>query len=331
MSAPAGLDLDRLRAWLDMARPGLVRGPLRAELLPGGRSNLTYAVDDGHATWVVRRPPLGHVLTTAHDMGREFRVLSALTGTAVPVPAPLCLCADPDVLGAPFYVMARVDGTIYRDAGQVAPLGPSRLRDLAGALVGVLVEIHAIDPAEVGLGDFGRPAGYLARQLRRWSQQLDASRSRPLPGIDELRDVLAGTLPPAAGRGGIVHGDYRLDNVVVGADGDVAAVLDWEMATLGDQLTDLGLLLMYWELMLDGVDPTGFPAASWLADRYADRGGTDLTHLAWYVAFAYFKLAVIAEGIHYRYVAGQTVGAGFEQFEALVPRLVERGHAALRR
>ncbi len=192
---PPGLDLDRLRALLERERPGLLGGPLSGRLIEGGRSNLTYTVTDGTATWVVRRPPLGHVLATAHDMRREHRVISALHPTSVPVPRPVLLCEDEEVLGAPFYVMEYVEGTPYRTAGQLVPLGPERTRKAVLNLVDTLVELHAVDPAEVGLEDFGRPEGFLDRQLRRWGKQLDASRNRELVSIDELHAALGRALP----------------------------------------------------------------------------------------------------------------------------------------
>lgn len=335
---PTGLDLARLRGFLDAARPGLVDGELSGRLIQGGRSNLTYAVTDGRASWVVRRPPMGHVLSTAHDMSREFRVLTALGPTAVPVPRTIALCADTEVLGAPFYVMELVDGVVYRTSAHVAKLGSQRVTELAFSLVDVLAELHTVDPAAVGLDDFGRPDGYLERQVRRWRGQLDASRSRPLAGIEELHARLVAKLPPQSPGAGIVHGDYRLDNVLVGPDDRIVAVLDWEMATLGDPLTDLGLLLVYWQLTTDPAmsglfgeaPPPGiFPTGEQLAQRYERRRAVDLKHLDWYAAFACFKLAVILEGIHYRFVAGQTVGDGFAQIGDMVPHLVSLGHETL--
>ena len=332
-----GLDVPRLQTYLDKEHPGLRDGELRAELIPGGKSNLTYTLRDDSHDWVLRRPPLGHVLRTAHDMGREYRVISALAPTAVPVPGAVLHCADPEAIGAPFYLMEFVGGTVYRTAAQTAELGAERARTLSFTLVDVLADLHEVEPESVGLGDFGHPAGYLERQVRRWKGQLDASRSRELPGIDELHARLAESVPAESGAG-VVHGDYRLDNVVVDADGHVAAVLDWEMATLGDPLADLGLLLVYWdglariggEAVASAVNPAaGFPPGSALADRYAERRGADLTRLPWYTAFGYFKLAVIAEGIHYRFTRGQTVGAGFEQLGQIVPPLVAFGHATL--
>ncbi|GAA2632405.1 phosphotransferase family protein [Streptomyces axinellae] len=334
---PPGLDLARLAEHLERERPGLVRGPLRAEVVQGGRSNLTYRVTDGAGRWVVRRPPLGHVLATAHDMAREHRVISALRDTQVPVPGTVLLCEDPEVIGAPFYVMEQVEGTPYRTAGQLAPLGAERTRRIVLALPETLVALHAVDPAAVGLGDFGRPEGFLERQLRRWGKQLEASRSRELAGVEELRTALGETLPlsPAPA---VVHGDYRLDNVLVDADDRIAAVLDWEMSTLGDPLTDLGLLAMYSEQqeMPDSPVSTtsgapGHPSAAELIERYARASGRDVSRINWYTAFAYFKLAVILEGIHYRFTLGQTVGTGFDRIGSLVPVFIDNGLTTLRK
>ncbi|MDT0437532.1 MULTISPECIES: phosphotransferase family protein [Streptomyces] len=332
---PPGLDPVRLRGLLDRERPGLVRGPLTGRLIEGGRSNLTYTVSDGASTWVVRRPPLGHVLATAHDMKREHRVISALHPTEVPVPRPVLLCEDEEVLGAPFYVMEFVEGTPYRTAEQLAPLGADRTRDAVLSLVDTLVGLHAVDPAEVGLADFGRPEGFLDRQLRRWGKQLDASRNRELAGVDELHATLGRRLPVSPAPA-VVHGDFRLDNVLIG-DGDrITAVLDWEMSTLGDPLTDLGLLVMYsipLELPGSPISTTataaGHPAPAELVERYAARSGRDVSAIAWYTAFAWFKLAVILEGIHYRYTLGQTVGGGFDRIGDLVPVFIEHGLTTL--
>ncbi|WPO74758.1 MULTISPECIES: phosphotransferase family protein [unclassified Streptomyces] len=332
---PPGLDLDQLRGHLDRERPGLVGGPLTARLIEGGRSNLTYAVTDGASRWVVRRPPLGHVLATAHDMKREHRVIEALHPTNVPVPAPVLLCDDDTVIGAPFYVMEFVDGTPYRTSEELAPLGPERTRAAVLGLVDTLVDLHAVDPAAVGLGDFGRPDGFLDRQLRRWGKQLDASRNRDLAGIDELHAALGRSLP-ASPAPTVVHGDYRLDNVLIGGDDRIKAILDWEMSTLGDPLTDLGLLVMYsakLEVPDSPVSTTagapGHPDPAELIERYAARSGRDVSAVSWYTAFAWFKLAVILEGIHYRYTLGQTVGAGFDRIGELVPVFIEHGRRTL--
>jgi aminoglycoside phosphotransferase (APT) family kinase protein len=333
---PPGLDLQRLAEHLDAKAPGLVTEPLRATLVAGGRSNLTYILND---IYVVRRPPLGHVLATAHDMTREFRVMSALGPTAVPVPETLLLCEDDAVLGAPFYLMARVPGIVYRQEAQTAPLGDAARRDLAFQMIDTLAALHAVVPADVGLADFGRPDGFLERQVRRWTKQLERSTSRPLAHADELRDGLAATVPEPS-RAAIVHGDYRLDNLIVDpATMRVAAVLDWEMATLGDPLTDLGLLIAYWDVM-SGVELTagnpiadrvgasaGFPTGAELLERY----GVDAARLDWYVALACYKLAVVLEGIHYRYTQGQTVGAGFDRIGTLVEPLLREGLRSLGR
>ena len=336
---PPGVDTTALAGWLASARPDLLAGsPLRATLVAGGRSNLTYRVDGGTRPFVLRRPPLGHVLATAHDMGREHTVISALAGSAVPVPEALAHCADDSVLGAPFYVMGFVEGRVLRQAGDLDGLAPDAVRGLGVALVDVLADLHLLDVAAHGLAGFGRPDGYLERQVRRWAQQLEASRNRDVAGIDALRDRLAAAVPasPAAT---VLHGDYRLDNVVVTADEQprVAAVLDWEMATLGDPLADLGLLVVYRNRPATPGDPVsdamaapGFPDAAGLVAHYARRTGTDVSDLSWYAALGYFKLAVVLEGIHYRFVHGQTVGAGFDRIGELVEPLVAAGLAALR-
>ncbi|MFG1913357.1 phosphotransferase family protein [Micromonospora sp. NPDC048898] len=342
-AAPAGLALDRLAGYLARHRPELAVGPPRAQLIAGGKSNLTYLLRLGDREVVLRRPPLGHVLATAHDMAREFRVISALAATEVPVPGALLLCTDPEVIGAPFYLMERMPGEVLRSRAQTDPLGDERRRALAMAMMDTLAALHSVEPATVGLGDFGRPEGYLARQVRRWSGQLDRSRSRELPGIDELRDLLAASAPEGANAGRIVHGDYRLDNLLASADPvAVHAVLDWEMATLGDPLADLGLLLTYWDVLggsdtaegnpvADGLGPrAGFPTGDELIDRYAGRSDVDVGPLHWHVALGCFKLAVICEGIHYRHTLGQTLGEGFDRIGELVAPLVAHGLTAAR-
>jgi aminoglycoside phosphotransferase (APT) family kinase protein len=337
-SDPPGLDLGKLADHLATVAPGLLVPPARATLVAGGRSNLTYILND---IYVVRRPPLGHVLATAHDMSREFRVISALGPTAVPVPDALLLCTDESVLGAPFYVMARVPGVVYRHEEQTAALSEAQRRDLAFEMIDTLALLHAVDPDDVGLADFGRPEGFLERQVRRWTGQLERSRSRDLAGAEALRDRLAATIPvspPPA----IVHGDYRLDNLIVDPRTlRIAAVLDWEMATLGDPLTDLGLLVAYWDVMsrveLTAGNPiadrvgseAGFPSGAELLDRYAKTSHTQLRDLHWYVGLACYKLAVVLEGIHYRYTQGKTVGAGFERIGTLVEPLLAEGLTAM--
>ncbi len=331
-----GLDLDRLAAYVATVAPGLLDGTLTAEVVAGGRSNLTYVVGDGTRTVVVRRPPLGHVLATAHDMAREHRVVTALHPTAVPVPATYLLCEDAEVLGAPFYVMEHVAGTPFRRAAELAPLGADRTRAVSERMVDTLVALHAVDPAEVGLADFGRPEGFLTRQVARWRTQLDGSRSRDLPDADELHSRLAAAIPDEAPPA-VVHGDFRLDNCLVGQHEEIAAVLDWEMATLGDPLTDVGLLVVYQglaDLAPDAVSDVsrapGYLAVPDLLSRYAEGSGRDLGDMGWYSALAYYKLAVILEGIHYRHTRGQTVGEGFDAVGPFVVPLLGAGLRALK-
>ena len=325
-----GLDLAALQAYLGSSRE------LTGRMFSGGRSNLTYAITDGQQRWVLRRPPLGHVLPTAHDMVREHRVLEALSKAGFPAPTPVLLCTDISVIGAPFYLMEHVDGTIYREVTALRAMGPPAMRSLAFSLVDTLADLHALDPAAIGLADFGRPEGFNERQVRRWKKQLDASRSRDVAGIDELHARLAVDIP-AGGPGAVVHGDFRLDNVLIGPELQINAVLDWEMSTLGDPLSDVALMLTYAGLPLQVSDGhatvplkvPGHPTLGEMSTRYAERSGRDVSDLHWYVAFAAFKLAVILEGVHYRYVQGQTVGEGFDTIGNLVGPLVMRGHEAL--
>lgn len=330
-----GLDLGRLTTYLADAAPGMVTGELAAEVIEGGRSNLTYYLSDGVHRWVLRRPPLGHVLRTAHDMGREFRVMSALAKTSVPVPTTVHMCADPEPLGAPFYIMDRVDGIIVRSRAQCEQLGEAGTTAVVERLVDVLAELHTVDPDSVGLSDFGRPEGYLNRQVARWGKQLESSRSREVAGIDELRDKLGATVPTSS-RHGLLHGDFRLDNALVDAQRrDIAAVLDWEMSTLGDPLADVGLFVLYTSgrrndiITGDVISSPGFPSTQTLINRYATATGIDVSSLDWYIALACFKLAVVLEGIYFRFNKGQTVGAGFEEIGNRVPGLVTEGLAVL--
>jgi aminoglycoside phosphotransferase (APT) family kinase protein len=271
-------------------------------------------------------------------MSREYRVTSALSGIGYPVARPLLLCTDEDVIGAPFYVMEHIDGRVLRGR-ELSTVEPEAAARCGGTLVDTLLRLHAVDYAAIGLGDFGRPDGYLSRQLRRWHEQWERSKTRELPLLDSVTERLRAGLPDAGRpdggprRHGIVHGDYRLDNVMFDAGlGGILAVMDWEMATIGDPLADVGLLVVYTDssaLRLIPSVPRGFPAGSALAQRYADGSGIDLTRLDWYVAFGFFKLAVISEGIHARYLQGKTVGEGFETFGPAVPVLIERADEAL--
>lgn len=337
-----GLDLDRLGAFLDKEVPGLVTGPLTGVVIPGGRSNLTYDVTDGETHLIVRRPPLGHVLATAHDMAREHTVIDALAPTDVPVPQVYALCQDTDVIGAPFYVMSKAEGRAIRHAAELDALGAERTAAIVGRLIDTLADLHAVDPASVGLGDFGRPDGYLERQVRRWTKQAEASKSRELAGYDELRDYLGSHVPPHSDAA-IVHGDFRLDNVLVdtteeGAD-RITAVLDWEMATLGDPLSDVALSIVYQEMgrtagagaVSDATRAAGYPSVDEVLQRYSSRSGRDVSEMGFHLALGFFKLAIITEGIHFRYTQGQTVGEGFDRMGQVTEPLIALGLEAARR
>ena len=343
MTSPPGLDLDSLARYLTPRVGGPV-GSLRAEVIPGGRSNLTYIVDDGVRRFVVRRPPLAHVLPTAHDMAREYRVLAALQDTGIPVPHVIALCEDESVIGAPFYVMEWIDGHVVRDA---LPAGFPDTREtrqaMSSALVSTLLHLHAIDPDAIGLAGFGHPEGFLGRQVRRWWQQWEASKTRELPCIEELHRRLDETVPVQSAPG-IVHGDYRLDNVMYAPTdpGRIVAVIDWEMCTIGDPLCDVGLLCVYWSddeteaagRALHGMPVTvqdGFYKRADILRDYAAGTQRDMSALEWYIALGAYKLAIIAEGITARFLMGMTVGEGFERMGEMVPAIVEGGLDALDR
>ena len=332
-TAPDGLDLDALRGYFARHVAGADDRPLTATIIAGGRSNLTYHVTDGVHDWVVRRPPLGHVLATAHDMRREHRVMSALQGSAVPVPVTRALCTDESVIGAPFYVMDRVDGRVVRSTAELADFAVDDARAVSHALIDVLAALHAFDAEAVGLGDFGRPDGFLARNVARWGTQWEANKTRELPQVDELARRIQAALPPS-GPAAIVHGDYRLENTMLAPERpEIVAVLDWEMSTLGDPLTDLGLFLVYWVHWDAGDGPpltsggaSGFPGfitIDEVADRYAQATGRDLAALDFYIVFAFYKLAVILEGINARFLMGKTVGEGFDRMGEMVTRLLD--------
>lgn len=308
-AAPAGLRPETLVPWLAAHVPGL-RAPLRFDLIAGGMSNLTYRVEDAAGTaYVLRRPPLGAVLSTAHDVRREHRILAALAASAVPVPPVVAVCADDAVTGAPFFVMRFVEGEILRTADGADPAAVAVRQRVGRELVDVLVEIHRTDVDAIGLGDLARRDGYLGRQLARWHRQYALSSHVRVPLIDALYALLAERMPAQA-EATLVHGDHRLENCLVGPGGDVRAVLDWELATLGDPLADLGLFLAYWRPPADltclpqTTRAEGFDTREEIVARYRDRTGRTVSRIGYYIAFGYWKLACILSGVHARHVAG---------------------------
>jgi aminoglycoside phosphotransferase (APT) family kinase protein len=308
----AGVNTSAVSAWIASHVPGAT-APFQFTLIAGGHSNLTYRVEaaDG-AAFVLRRPPLGHLLASAHDMGREHRIISALAGTAVPVAPAVGFCEDVTVNDAPFYVMRFVDGLVIRDREAAeASLSAAARGAASRSIVDTMAAIHAVDLADVGLDTLGKHEGYIARQLKRWYSQWNAQKTGELPAIDRVHDLLSASIP-SQGAATIVHGDYRLDNTMVNSNGEVIAVLDWEICTLGDPLADLGLLSVYWTGPGDTTSAWDASATSapgfWnrgdLAARYGEVSGRDLTHLDFYIAFASWKLACILEGVYARYLAG---------------------------
>jgi aminoglycoside phosphotransferase (APT) family kinase protein len=330
-----GLNLPALEGFFGENMPGF-RGPLVAELLQGGRSNLTYMVTDGKTRWVVRRPPLGGLTPSAHDMHREYRVVAALAGSDVPV-AGAVAAGDADVFGVPFTVVEYVDGRVIRTVEELDTLVDGEISRCAFSLVDVLARLHAIDPQAVGLAEFGRPQGYLKRQVARWYDQWQRVRTRELVDMERLYARLSGACPAESGVS-IVHGDFRIDNAIIDIvdPGIVRAVVDWEMATLGDPLADLGLHLVYadpaFAPVLGGsaASTSGrLPSPLDLAQRYAVASGRVLGELGFYLALGYFKIAVIAEGIHARFQKGLTVGTGFETVGQAVEPLTAAGLRAI--
>lgn len=332
-SVPAGIDYEGVSKYFAQNIAG-GDVPLTITLISGGRSNITYKVVGGGKAWVLRRPPLGHVLPTAHDMVREYRVISALGQTDVPVPVTVALCEDTSVNGAPFYVMDFMDGYIGDQIPEDLIPSPESRRAVGLGMIRTLAKLHAVDYTAIGLGEFGRPDGYLERQVRRWSEQWERSMTRPLPEIDEVIRRLKAALPESPAPT-IVHGDYRLGNMMMSKQdpGQVIALLDWEMSTLGDPLTDVGYTLLYWvepgdpPESVSGTNFTtapGFLTRQELIDEYAKASGRSIAHVDYYTALAAYKLAVIVEGIHARFLMGQTVGEGFEGYGERCEALVRR-------
>ncbi len=307
-----GIEQERVTAWLVEHVAGL-QPPLAFSLIAGGHSNLTYRfVDQAGAAYVLRRPPLGNVLESAHDMGREHRIIAALQGSEVPVAPALGLCADAAVNGAPFYVMGYVEGAVLHDAEAAELLQAPDRHQLGLHVIDVLARLHGIDPDQVGLGDLGRKEAYLARQLKRWNRQWEASKTHEIPEMEETSRILAETMPEQVGAA-IVHGDYRLGNMIVGG-GAIQAVLDWELCTLGDPLADVGYLLNSWiqpeEAAGDPAPPTapttvgGFPSREAISELYERRTGRSLKAINYYRAFSHWRLGAIGQGVYKRYLVG---------------------------
>ncbi|WP_419915501.1 phosphotransferase family protein [Candidatus Poriferisodalis sp.] len=335
--AVAGIDARPVTAWL--ADRVELSPPLQFEIIAGGHSNLTYRVSDAAGRrWVLRRPPLAHLLAGAHDMVREHRLLSSLEPTEVPTPPVVGLCTDAEVNGADFYVTGFVDGTVLRSLDDAETLTPEARGELSRRMVEVLAAIHSTDLEATGLATLGRPEDYVARQIHVWRRQFNAMTSRDLPIIERVHDVLVASIPPQA-EATLVHGDYRLDNCLSTTDGDLAAVLDWEISTLGDPVAELGFLLGYWVEPDDGFNPLGHDATAaegfWtrdqLAHSYAELTGRDISSIEWHFAFASWRLACILEGVHARYVGGAIpeIPPEVHEFPQSIVSLAERAESVL--
>jgi aminoglycoside phosphotransferase (APT) family kinase protein len=334
-----GIDVGRVSAWLEEHVDGAT-GPFTFQRIGGGRSNLTFAVTGAGGRFVLRRPPLHSVLATAHDMTREHRAISAVAGTGVPVPGVLGLCTDPAVNGTPFYVMTLVEGDVI-DSVPAAEQLPMKVRAaMTTNLADVLSTLHGVDVDAVGLGDFARRECYIERQLARWTKQWDESRTRDLPAVDDVARRLAARVPAQQGVT-VVHGDYRFGNCIIdAATGEIRAVLDWELCTLGDPLADVGYVGAHWA-STDGEtgrhnDPTGaggFGSFDDFLQRYATNSSRDLGEVDFYVAFQLWRTAIILEGVYSRYLAGaygdQQLGDELAVIRDSPVELVEQAHARL--
>ena len=339
---PEGINEGNVTDWMVARLPDLTT-PLTFTLIAGGRSNLTYRVEDAEGrAWALRRPPLHHVLPTAHDMSREYRLMHSLSPVGIPVPVPVGLCTDEAVNERPFYVMEFVEGHILRTAPEAeAAFDEATRRRIGDHMADTLAALHAVDPEAVGLGDLGRHEGYIERQLKRWRGQYDQMQVEGVDHgelVERVSDQLARRVPKQQ-RTSVVHGDYRMDNVVLADDGTVRAILDWEICTLGDPLADLGLLMVYWADPTDsmavlGLSPTTAPGFSTRAEvlaRYGSVSDLDISGVGYYTAFGYWKLACILQGVYARYVAGAGAGdqGSVEAYPAQVRRLFEMAAEAL--
>ncbi|OZE26666.1 acyl-CoA dehydrogenase [Rhodococcus sp. 05-2254-5] len=314
-----------------------VDGELTVEMISGGRSNLTYKVYDDTSTWVVRRPPTSGLTPSAHDMAREWAVTDALASTAVPVAETVAFDREGDVLGAPMTVVRFVPGRVVRTREDLRDLTDEQVADNAAELVRVLAELHAVDPAAVGLEKFGRPDGFVARQVATWARQWQTVKTRELPDVDRLHRALEAAVPTGSAAS-IVHGDFRVDNTILDAEdvSSVAAVVDWEMSTLGDPLTDVALMCVYRQPVFDAVlgadaawTSDRYPSAADLVQQYAVRSGREVDNWGFYVALANFKLGVIGEGITHRALSGSDTGAGARNAAEATGEFIAAGLRAL--
>lgn len=328
-----GLDLQALGGYL--REQGVdVAGELRATLLQGGRSNLTYRVrDEGSHDLVVRRPPTAGLTPSAHDMAREWAVTSGLQGTEVPVAGTVAFCEDVAVMGAPFTVVDHLSGRVVRLSSEVDELTDAQVQACSDELVRVLVALHAVDQDAVGLGSFGKPDGYVRRQVATWKRQWGHVHTRELPELDRLHAALESRVPEHSAAS-IVHGDYRIDNTILAADdpGRVLAVVDWEMATLGDPLSDLATMCVYKLPFFNSIhgNDTAATNARWpstdaVVEAYASASGRDLGDWDFYLALACFKIAVIAEGILFRAQQGAQGGGDVSAIASVVPQFIDEG------
>ena len=338
-TAVPGIEQSRVTAWLTDHVPGLAP-PLEFTRVGEGQSNLTFRIDDaGGRSVVLRRPPLGEILASAHDVAREYRILTGLASAGARVPGTFELCTDLEVTGAPFYAMEHVDGLVLSTVQRAEQLTPSARAALGSDLAATLAGVHALDVDRLGLGDLRRPESLISRQLRRWRRQWEASKTRELPLIEELADRFAARLPEER-ESVLVHGDYHLGNALVGLQGDVRAVLDWELCSVGDPMADVGLLVAYWNefgagggerggLFREAVTALpGFPTADELVAGYARASGREVGDVGFWVAFAYWKIAVIVEGVYRRWLIDPVNGSDAGSLQPAVARLAELAHEA---
>lgn len=309
-------DYDALREWLRQTVDELPAGEIEVRQFSGGQSNPTFCIRIGETDWVLRKQPPGDLLPTAHDMAREFRVMSAMHTAGVPVARPIALCTDPAVIGTQFYLMERKYGFVVREGiiDEIRDL--DMRRTISFALMDAAAQVHAVDYEAVGLGDYGKPHGYVERQVKRWSSQYEQSQTREIEVVPRLRDWLMERVP-ADTESCVVHGDFRIENVMYATDGTgrVEAIMDWEISTLGDPLCDIGYAMAYW---LQGYEDSlqtmlipnvtmepGFPTKAEMVAYYEEITGRTVTNLPYYEAFSFFRLACIAQGIMKRYLIGQ--------------------------